>query len=173
MTNLALLKGINVGSKNRINMIELKSILIEHGFEHVMTYINTGNVILKSNQTPEQLSVDLEALIQSELNLEIPVISRCLIDLEKLVHSCPYDDEHIKSISEGKEYECFYVAFLSCKPSKEQIKKFDTYKTVQEDYVIIDDNIYLLLECSIRESKLARQLIKLDKKSLYEIGIQF
>ena len=164
MTSIALLKGINVGAKNRINMVELKSLLTEYGFEHVTTYINTGNVIIKSAQTHHQLSEELETLIQLKLGLMVPVISRTLIEYKKMILSCPYGTEQLKTISEGKAYECFYVAFLSRELTVEQIEKLNAYKTNLEDYLLIEKNIFLLLEGGIRESKLVKQLMKIDKK---------
>ena len=42
---LVLLRGINVGGKNKIRMADLKSVLSEHGYLDVATYIASGNVI--------------------------------------------------------------------------------------------------------------------------------
>ncbi|MGB3339121.1 MAG: DUF1697 domain-containing protein [Devosia sp.] len=45
---LVLLRGINVGGKNKIPMAQLKARLEDMGFQHVQTYIQSGNVILQS-----------------------------------------------------------------------------------------------------------------------------
>ena len=42
---IALLRGINVGGKNKISMKELKAGFEELGFRDVVTYLNSGNVI--------------------------------------------------------------------------------------------------------------------------------
>lgn len=42
---IALLRGINVGGKNKISMKELKAGFEELGFSNVVTYLNSGNVI--------------------------------------------------------------------------------------------------------------------------------
>ena len=42
---IALLRGINVGGKNKISMPELKMMFEDCGYEDVITYINSGNVI--------------------------------------------------------------------------------------------------------------------------------
>jgi uncharacterized protein (DUF1697 family) len=45
-TYVILMRGINVGGKNKIPMTELKLFLEEQGFDNVMTFIQSGNVIL-------------------------------------------------------------------------------------------------------------------------------
>ena len=48
---IALLRGINVGGKNKISMPLLKAAFEKHGFSDVRTYINSGNVIFSCVQT--------------------------------------------------------------------------------------------------------------------------
>ena len=43
MIYIALLRGINVGGKNKMDMKQLKQTFEQAGMRHVMTYINTGN----------------------------------------------------------------------------------------------------------------------------------
>ena len=49
---LALLRGINVGGKNKVPMAELKACFEELGCENVRTYIASGNVMFESNRVP-------------------------------------------------------------------------------------------------------------------------
>lgn len=58
-----LLRGINVGGKNKIPMIELKRYLEEQGFEEVVTYIQSGNVVLRSNLGAKTLGEKIEAIL--------------------------------------------------------------------------------------------------------------
>ena len=39
-----LLRGINVGGKNKVAMADLKADLVELGFENPVSYINSGNL---------------------------------------------------------------------------------------------------------------------------------
>jgi uncharacterized protein (DUF1697 family) len=48
--NIALLRGINVGGKNIIKMADLKKVFESMGLENVKTYIQSGNVLFKSNE---------------------------------------------------------------------------------------------------------------------------
>ena len=48
MRMLALLRGVNVGGKNKISMAELKAAMLEEGYSGVETYINSGNILFDS-----------------------------------------------------------------------------------------------------------------------------
>ena len=59
-TYVILLRGINVGGKNKIPMSDLKKCLEDLGFSSVSTYIASGNVILKA--LPERFKLDNELI---------------------------------------------------------------------------------------------------------------
>lgn len=62
MTRYALLvRGINVGGKNKVVMAELRHELTELGIEKVKTYINSGNIFFTSTGSKSQLIEKLEA----------------------------------------------------------------------------------------------------------------
>lgn len=52
---VALLRGINVGGKNKLSMSELKEELKKDEFTDVVTYLNSGNVIFSSNREDPQI----------------------------------------------------------------------------------------------------------------------
>ena len=71
---VALLRGINVGGKNKIPMAELKKGFEELGFEEVKTYLNSGNVIFSSDKEDvEKLKKQIETMINEQFGFEIPV----------------------------------------------------------------------------------------------------
>ena len=49
MRYILLLRGINVGGKNKVSMKDLKTSLEDLGYQHVVTYINSGNVIFNTD----------------------------------------------------------------------------------------------------------------------------
>ena len=62
MTHYALLvRGINVGGKNKVVMTELRQELTDLGLEKVESYINSGNVFFTSTDSKSQLIEKLEA----------------------------------------------------------------------------------------------------------------
>lgn len=72
---VALLRGINVGGKNKIPMSELKQGFIELGYEQVATQLNSGNVLFTTKISPlPELTQQIEAMIQRRFDLTIPVL---------------------------------------------------------------------------------------------------
>ena len=53
MRYVLLLRGINVGGKNKVSMSDLEQLLLNAGFEDVASYINSGNVFFSSTQNRE------------------------------------------------------------------------------------------------------------------------
>ena len=65
MTRYALLvRGINVGGKNKVVMAELRQELTELGLEKVESYINSGNVFFTSTDSKSQLIEKLEVFFE-------------------------------------------------------------------------------------------------------------
>lgn len=63
---MALLRGINVGGKNKVPMANLRTCFEAAGYENVKTYINSGNVIFDSTET------DLVKLVETcEKSIEV------------------------------------------------------------------------------------------------------
>ena len=69
-TYVILLRGINVGGKNRVPMADLKKCLEEIGFANVSTYIASGNVILKSNKRAHEVKTLIEAALPENFDLD-------------------------------------------------------------------------------------------------------
>ena len=59
MKYIALLRGVNVGGKNKVAMGDLRVCFESLGFENVTTYINSGNVVFDSPQKSTAELVEL------------------------------------------------------------------------------------------------------------------
>lgn len=71
---IALLKGINISGKNKIAMAELKEGIVDLGFDDVVTYLNSGNVIFCSDIDDKSvLSDKIKGMIKDRFDLDIPV----------------------------------------------------------------------------------------------------
>jgi uncharacterized protein (DUF1697 family) len=72
---VALLRGINVGGKNKVPMSRLSEIFEERGHAEVRTYINSGNVVFDAPRTKAaRLAGDLEAAIEREFGFATRVL---------------------------------------------------------------------------------------------------
>lgn len=54
MKYIVLLRGINISGKNKISMNELKEVLLKNNYTDVLTFLNSGNIILKSNKSEKR-----------------------------------------------------------------------------------------------------------------------
>ena len=73
-TYVILLRGINVGGKNKIPMSDLKKCLEDLGFSSVSTYIASGNVILKSDKAAKEVKAQIEQILPENFELDNELI---------------------------------------------------------------------------------------------------
>jgi uncharacterized protein (DUF1697 family) len=69
-----LLRGINVGGKNKLSMAALKTCLEELGYENVATYINSGNVVLDSGKSAKAIEAEIEKALPRTFKLDSKLI---------------------------------------------------------------------------------------------------
>jgi uncharacterized protein (DUF1697 family) len=75
MQYVALLRGINVGGTNKVDMQRLKAVCEKHGLENVKTYINSGNVIFATSSTPtRKLELLFEGIIEHEFGFKAKIL---------------------------------------------------------------------------------------------------
>jgi uncharacterized protein (DUF1697 family) len=84
---VALLRGINVGGKNKVEMPKLKAAFQTMGFEDVLTYINTGNVIFKTAGGVNNLKI--EKILEKTFGFNIKVILREKKHIDSLCKKIP------------------------------------------------------------------------------------
>lgn len=90
MIYVALLRGINVGGKNKMAMPRLKRTFEEVGLTDVTTYINSGNVIFKdSRRKPATIISALEKAIEQDFGFQIKLLIRDLAAIRKTIKALP------------------------------------------------------------------------------------
>lgn len=91
-TYIVLLRGVNVGGKNKVPMLELKKCLEELGYFDVVTYIASGNVLLKSRKKPSTVQTEIENILPKKFKLDSTLIKVLVLtsaDLKAVVKSKP------------------------------------------------------------------------------------
>lgn len=109
---VALLRGINVGGNNIIKMLELKACFEDAGFNNVLTYIQSGNVIFDSDEKKNELEDIVEKLLSKTFNYKSTVMIRSLTEIKKVIADAP------KNWNTRTDIRC-YIAFVK-KPSTPQ-----------------------------------------------------
>ena len=83
-TYLALLRGINVGGKNKVPMAGLRKLLEEMGLEDVKTYIQSGNVIFRSALAARTIGRKIEEALTSTFKLDDELIKVLVLSRDTL-----------------------------------------------------------------------------------------
>ncbi|HUP49595.1 MAG TPA: DUF1697 domain-containing protein [Thermoanaerobaculia bacterium] len=87
---VALLRGINVGGKNLIRMADLKACFEGQGFRDVATYIQSGNVLFKSNEPGRtRLTPRIEEVLAATFNYRASVVLRSQEQMRTIVEGAP------------------------------------------------------------------------------------
>lgn len=90
MKYLALLRGINVGGKNTIAMNVLQKCFQDLEYTCVSTYINSGNVLFETNETPVlDLINNISKAIESSFGCSIAVAVITKTEYISLLESVP------------------------------------------------------------------------------------
>jgi uncharacterized protein (DUF1697 family) len=143
--HILLLRGINLGARNRIAMPELRDALTAAGFEDVRTYLQSGNVVLASGAS--NVSGKVHTVIQEEFGLDIAVVTRTRAELAKIVERNPLADV-------AKDPKRYQVSFLDAKPSRDVVRRIEETADTKERVVVDGREIYAWHPDTIARSKL-------------------
>ncbi|MBP1618713.1 MAG: hypothetical protein H6Q14_2540 [Bacteroidetes bacterium] len=92
-TYILFLRGVMPTGKNRVPMSQLREILIWAGFENVQTWIQSGNVVLKTDLQPEVLAKTISKLIENKIGAQIPIVVKSREDLVQIIQQNPFQGE--------------------------------------------------------------------------------
>jgi uncharacterized protein (DUF1697 family) len=81
---LVLLRGINVGGKNKVPMAKLRTVLEDLGFENVSTYIASGNVLLDSKLGAAKVAEKIEAALPKAFKLDSELVRIAVLSADEL-----------------------------------------------------------------------------------------
>lgn len=160
--HIALLRGINVGGKNKIKMAELREALEASGLERVQTYIQSGNILFESDKKEPELCKQIEQAIEASFGLSIRVIIRSAAEMEHIAGNCPFTEAQIAKAEASCEGECLYVSMMLEAPKPDKLSKFEAFDAGADQWVLADRDLYLLFAESVRNSKTAVQADKLS-----------
>jgi uncharacterized protein (DUF1697 family) len=134
-SRIVLLRGINLGSRNRIAMPALREALADAGFADVRTYLQSGNVVLSSRAAPATVARKCEAVIAERHGLEIDVVVRTRDELAGVVKRNPL----AKVATDPKRYQ---VSFFSAKPAAKIVRKLEALAADGERLVAHGRELY-------------------------------
>jgi uncharacterized protein (DUF1697 family) len=128
-------------------MPELREALGDAGFEHVRTYVQSGNVVLESSMKPEQTRRQVERAIAERFSLEIPVVVRTKAELGRVVKKNP-----LRGVA--KDPKRYQVSFLERKLDAATVKTLEAAAAGDERIVVDGREIYAWHDAGVARSKL-------------------
>jgi len=152
---IALLRGINVSGQKKILMKDLKLLLEKLGYEEVVTYIQSGNVVFNSAAgTTAKLEEEISMGIATEFGYEVPVVVRTRDQIATIIINNPYKDEELLETN-----KVGYVLFKQI-PKKELLTALNQQTFENEVFTVIDNCGYLVYYNGAGNARLNNNLIE-------------
>ncbi len=147
-TCIALLRGINVGGKNKLPMKDLVAIFAAAGCDDVRTYIQSGNVVCRASATATRtLPSAVATAILERFGYRVPVVTRTASELRDVGQSNPF-------LEAGREANTLHVAFLVDLPSRTRVAALDVDRSPPDEFLARGREIYLCLPNGVAKSRL-------------------
>jgi len=151
---LAVLRGINVGGHKKILMADLKNLFVNLGYDNVITYIQSGNVIFNSKYDKNVLEIasHIEDGIKEKFGYEVPVIVIKKDDIIVAIDSNPYIGNY--------EIEKLCITFLKGTPDKDLVDSISNYDVTPDIFEIIGKWIFICCFDSYHKSKVTNNFLE-------------
>jgi uncharacterized protein (DUF1697 family) len=142
-----LLRGVNLGPRNRVAMAELSRSLTKAGMEDVRTYLQSGNVVLSSDAPADELAARCREVIAERFGLQVDVIVRSRDELAEVVARNPLADVAV----EPRRYQ---VSFLERELSAQTLRELQTLAADEERLVAVGRELYAWHPNGVARSRL-------------------
>ena len=135
--HVALLRGINLGGKNRLPMKDLAAMFEGAGCRSVGTYIQSGNVVFEASPAlARRIPTLVEKAILERFGYRIPIVTRTGGELRKVVRGNPF-------LRRGADAGTLHVAFLAGAPAAGKVKALDPNRSPPDAFAVRGREIYL------------------------------
>jgi uncharacterized protein (DUF1697 family) len=115
-SHVALLRGINVGGRNKVPMADLREVVTSLGHTDVSTYIQSGNVLFSTTDTDTaKLAAALESAIEDRFGIWSSVVVLSRDELAGVLAANPYPDEPNPRL--------VHVVFLNATPASDLLTR--------------------------------------------------
>ncbi len=146
-TYVALLRGINLGARNKLAMADLRTLVEGLGADDVSTYVQSGNVVFKAAAKADELAREIEERIRRDHGLQVPVLLRTKAQLAKLVTNNPF-------VKGRKDPAMLHVTFLADTPDRARVRKLDAQDAPPDEFHVVGREVYLHCPNGYGRSKL-------------------
>lgn len=133
---VALLRSVNVGGRT-VNMQQLAALFEGLGYDDVVTYIQSGNVVFSTgSRSASAVERSIEARIHRELGIEVSTLVRTKAELDRILRSNPFLQAKVDPSK-------LHVTFLSTKPASALVRNADEFDAGADEFRIAGREAYL------------------------------
>jgi uncharacterized protein (DUF1697 family) len=148
--HIALLRGINVGGKNRLAMKDLAALFVAAGCTDVATYIQSGNVVFRATSAVARTIPDvIAAAIQERYSLVAPIVTRSAAELRAAIAANPFAREA------SVDTAALHLMFLADRPTAAAVKALPADRSPGDRFAVIGRDVFLCLPNGVARTKLS------------------
>ena len=145
---VALLRGVNVGGRNKLPMADLRVAMTTAGFEGAATYLQSGNIIFDvAPPGCDDVAAALQGLIQDRFEVSSPVVLRQGTEIASVATNNPF-------LADEDDPARLHVTFLDAAPGMDCLERLDPDRSPGDRFCVRDREIYLHLPNGAARTKL-------------------
>lgn len=150
---VALLRGVNVGTGNRVPMAEFKAILERVGYTDVSTVLNSGNAVFTSpDRRPGTHAASIASALQETLGVCTPVIVKSATELSRIIGASPFTPP-------AADHSTYLVAFAADQDALRALAPLEALAQPPERFVVTPVAAFLHCPAGILASRVGTSLL--------------
>jgi len=157
---IAMLRGVNVGTHNRISMEALRALCGALDWQGAKTYVQSGNVVFGSRERNlSALTRQFEGAFEKEFGFRATLVLRTAAEMRTVIANNPFATR--KEIEPGK----LHVVFLAEALSPEASKQLEAVKAGPEEIKAGPREVFVYYPNGSGQSKLPALMDRILKKA--------
>tara|TARA_R110001632_G_scaffold43376_1_gene109868 strand:+ start:30693 stop:31211 length:519 start_codon:yes stop_codon:yes gene_type:complete len=145
---IVLLRGINVSGKNRLPMQDLRDILQQLAYQNIQTYIQSGNIILDTDESKSEIIKKIKDGIYQKFEYDVPIIVVTIEELKTAIDNYPFPTENPKIVA---------FVFLN---QQTAVTDFEIKGINEDKFLIKDKMVYIYCPTGFAKTKLSNNLFE-------------
>jgi uncharacterized protein (DUF1697 family) len=152
-TWVALLRGVNLGARNKVSMARLRELFEELGHDDVATYVQSGNVLFHSATPRDKLITTIQSGIRDQFGLDITVLLRTKSELRAAVTGNTFANRQ-------RDPTKLHVTFLAETPLRGRVAALRKQRFEPDEFRVVRSVVYLHCPHGYGKSKLSNALFE-------------
>ncbi len=146
---IALLRGVNVGGRGRIEMGVLRRALAEAGYDGVRTLIQSGNIVLGSpERRHDVIAGQIGDVVERGFGFRPAVVMLALDELRGILSACPFE------MSSEAALRALHFYLAPTEPTSPDLQALRALATNGEEAALVGRTLYLHAPNGVGRSKL-------------------